>query len=82
MHELLLEVWLRQEKFLILEISLLGGLIPWRWGAVLGWLWVIEAHQKLGLELPVNIKMIFEGMEGLFGLFEAGWEPECCALFI
>lgn len=39
---------------------------------ILGWLWVIEAHQKLGLELPVNIKMIFEGMEesGSIGLDE------------
>jgi Cys-Gly metallodipeptidase DUG1 len=32
-------------------------------GPVLAWLWVIEAHQKLGLDLPVNIKMCFEGME-------------------
>ncbi|KAJ3338543.1 hypothetical protein HDU93_009391 [Gonapodya sp. JEL0774] len=30
---------------------------------ILSWLWVIEAHQKLGLELPVNVKMCFEGME-------------------
>lgn len=29
----------------------------------MGWLNVLEAHKKLGLELPVNIKMIFEGME-------------------
>jgi Cys-Gly metallodipeptidase DUG1 len=32
-------------------------------GPVLAWLWVIEAHQKLGIEMPVNIKMCFEGME-------------------
>ncbi|KAI9007093.1 hypothetical protein BC832DRAFT_428417 [Gaertneriomyces semiglobifer] len=30
---------------------------------VISWLWVIEAHQKLGIEMPVNIKMVFEGME-------------------
>ncbi|KNC98799.1 metallodipeptidase [Spizellomyces punctatus DAOM BR117] len=30
---------------------------------VISWLWVIEAHQKLGLEMPVNLKMCFEGME-------------------
>ncbi|KXS15981.1 CNDP dipeptidase [Gonapodya prolifera JEL478] len=30
---------------------------------ILSWLWVIEAHQKLGVDLPVNIKMCFEGME-------------------
>ncbi|KAJ3021945.1 hypothetical protein HKX48_007418 [Thoreauomyces humboldtii] len=30
---------------------------------VISWLWVIEAHQKLGLEMPVNLKMVFEGME-------------------
>eukprot|EP00158_Paraphelidium_tribonemae_P005133 Partr_v1_DN27181_c1_g1_i1_m15935 putative Metallopeptidase M20 family len=32
-------------------------------GPVIAWLWVIEAHQKLNLELPVNLKMCFEGME-------------------
>ncbi|EGD79924.1 CNDP dipeptidase 2 [Salpingoeca rosetta] len=32
-------------------------------GPVLGWLWAIEASQELGLDLPVNIKMVFEGME-------------------
>ncbi|KAI9099303.1 hypothetical protein DFS34DRAFT_617096 [Phlyctochytrium arcticum] len=30
---------------------------------IISWLWVVEAHQRLGIELPVNIKMIFEGME-------------------
>ncbi|TPX59946.1 hypothetical protein PhCBS80983_g02120 [Powellomyces hirtus] len=30
---------------------------------VISWLWVIEAHQKLGVEMPVNLKMCFEGME-------------------
>eukprot|EP00049_Salpingoeca_infusionum_P000171 m.37775 g.37775 ORF g.37775 m.37775 type:complete len:483 (-) comp10131_c0_seq1:2280-3728(-) len=32
-------------------------------GPVLGWLWVIEATQALSIDLPVNIKMVFEGME-------------------
>jgi nonspecific dipeptidase len=32
-------------------------------GPVLGWLWAIEAAAALGYELPVNIKMVFEGME-------------------
>jgi Cys-Gly metallodipeptidase DUG1 len=32
-------------------------------GPVISWLWVIDIHQKLGLELPVNLKMCFEGME-------------------
>ncbi|GMK54346.1 hypothetical protein CspeluHIS016_0109320 [Cutaneotrichosporon spelunceum] len=32
-------------------------------GPVLGWLNVVEAHKNLGLEMPVNMKMIFEGME-------------------
>jgi nonspecific dipeptidase len=33
---------------------------------------VVEAHQKLGLALPVNLKLIYEGMEeyGSDGLFE------------
>lgn len=32
-------------------------------GPVISWLWVIETHQKLGIEMPVNLKMCFEGME-------------------
>lgn len=32
-------------------------------GPVTAWMWVIEAYQKLGLELPVNLRFIFEGME-------------------
>lgn len=32
-------------------------------GPVLGWLNVIEAHQKAGVEFPVNLLMCFEGME-------------------
>ncbi|CCM05748.1 uncharacterized protein FIBRA_07980 [Fibroporia radiculosa] len=32
-------------------------------GPILGWLNVLEAHQKLGLELPVNLCFCFEGME-------------------
>jgi nonspecific dipeptidase len=32
-------------------------------GPALSWLWVVEAHQKLGIELPVNVKLIYEGME-------------------
>ena len=29
----------------------------------MAWLNCIEAHQKLGIDLPVNLKFIFEGME-------------------
>jgi len=32
-------------------------------GPILGWLNVIEAHQQAGIELPVNLKFCFEGME-------------------
>ncbi|SMR44015.1 unnamed protein product [Zymoseptoria tritici ST99CH_3D1] len=32
-------------------------------GPVLGWLNVMEAHQKAGIEFPVNLLMCFEGME-------------------
>ncbi|KAI5958522.1 dug1 [Candida pseudojiufengensis] len=41
-------------------------------GPVLGWLNVIEAHNKLGWELPVNLIVCFEGMEesGSLGLDE------------
>ena len=38
----------------------------------MGWLNVIEAHNKLGWELPVNLVVCFEGMEesGSLGLDE------------
>jgi acetylornithine deacetylase/succinyl-diaminopimelate desuccinylase-like protein len=41
-------------------------------GPALSWLWIVEAHQKLGIDLPVNIKILYEGMEeyGSEGLFE------------
>ena len=41
-------------------------------GPALSWLWVIEAHRDLRIELPVNIKLLYEGMEefGSDGLFE------------
>ncbi|KAJ3098012.1 hypothetical protein HDU97_004372 [Phlyctochytrium planicorne] len=32
-------------------------------GPIISWLWVVEAYKTLGLELPVNIKVCFEGME-------------------
>ncbi|KAH3670357.1 hypothetical protein WICMUC_004853 [Wickerhamomyces mucosus] len=41
-------------------------------GPVIGWLNAIEAHKELGLELPVNLITVFEGMEesGSLGLDE------------
>ena len=41
-------------------------------GPVLGWLNVLEAHKSLGIELPVNLRLVFEGMEesGSLGLDE------------
>jgi Cys-Gly metallodipeptidase DUG1 len=32
-------------------------------GPVLGWVNILEAHKTLGLELPVNLRFCFEGME-------------------
>ncbi|KAJ3492028.1 hypothetical protein NLI96_g289 [Meripilus lineatus] len=32
-------------------------------GPVLGWVNVLEAHHALGIELPVNLRFCFEGME-------------------
>ncbi|KAG8844480.1 Cys-Gly metallodipeptidase [Serendipita sp. 411] len=32
-------------------------------GPLLGWINVLEAHVKQGIEMPVNIKFCFEGME-------------------
>ncbi|KAI8928454.1 hypothetical protein BC831DRAFT_448725 [Entophlyctis helioformis] len=32
-------------------------------GPIISWIWLIEIHQKLGIELPVNLKICFEGME-------------------
>ena len=42
-------------------------------GPVLAWLNCVEAFQKSGIELPVNLKFIFEGMEesGSEGLDDA-----------
>lgn len=41
-------------------------------GPVMGWINVLEAHQALGLDLPVNLKFCLEGMEesGSVGLDE------------
>ncbi|CCH45886.1 cytosolic nonspecific dipeptidase [Wickerhamomyces ciferrii] len=41
-------------------------------GPVIGWLNAIQAHKELGLELPVNLITVFEGMEesGSLGLDE------------
>ncbi|KAI3477706.1 hypothetical protein L1887_60525 [Cichorium endivia] len=41
-------------------------------GPILGWLNAIEAHQQAGIEMPVNLKFCFEGMEesGSVGLDE------------
>lgn len=42
-------------------------------GPCLAWLNTIEAYQQQGIDLPVNLKFIFEGMEesGSEGLDEA-----------
>ncbi|KAF8695794.1 CNDP dipeptidase, partial [Rhizoctonia solani] len=32
-------------------------------GPLLGWINVLEAHRALGIELPVNLRVCFEGME-------------------
>lgn len=32
-------------------------------GPIMGWLNVLEAHQKQNLQLPVNVRFLFEGME-------------------
>lgn len=41
-------------------------------GPILGWLNVLEAHKDLRIELPVNLRFVFEGMEesGSVGLDE------------
>ncbi len=41
-------------------------------GPVVGWLNAIQAHKELGIELPVNLVTVFEGMEesGSLGLDE------------
>jgi Cys-Gly metallodipeptidase DUG1 len=32
-------------------------------GPIIGWLNAIEAHQKAGVEFPVNLKICFEGSQ-------------------
>lgn len=41
-------------------------------GPALSWLWIVEAHRELGVDLPVNLKILYEGMEefGSVGMFE------------
>ena len=41
-------------------------------GPALSWLWVVEAHRKLNMKLPVRLKLLYEGMEefGSEGLHE------------
>ena len=41
-------------------------------GPVIAWLWILQAHQQLGVPLPVNLRFVFEGMEesGSTGLDE------------
>ena len=41
-------------------------------GPALSWLWMVEAFNELKIPLPVNIKIIYEGMEeyGSEGMFE------------
>ncbi|KAJ3193908.1 hypothetical protein HK101_003888 [Irineochytrium annulatum] len=42
---------------------------------IISWLWVVEAHKELGIEMPVNVKVCFEGMEesGSEGLDDLIW---------
>lgn len=41
-------------------------------GPIIGWINMLEAHRQAGVELPVNLKFVFEGMEesGSVGLDE------------
>lgn len=41
-------------------------------GPALSWLWLVEAHQNLNVDLPVNIKILYEGLEefGSEGILE------------
>jgi len=45
-------------------------------GPALSWLWMVEAFNELKMDLPVNIKIIYEGMEeyGSEGMYEAVFE--------
>jgi acetylornithine deacetylase/succinyl-diaminopimelate desuccinylase-like protein len=41
-------------------------------GPALSWLWVVAAYQRVNKPLPVNLKLVYEGMEesGSVGIFE------------
>lgn len=41
-------------------------------GPALSWLWIVYLHQQMGVDLPVNVKILYEGMEeyGSDGVFE------------
>lgn len=53
-------------------------------GPALSWLWVVEAYQELGLDLPVNLKIMYEGMEeyGSEGIFEVIQEESKTGKFL
>mgnify|MGYP001987390142 CR=1 FL=1 len=34
-------------------------------GPALSWLWAVEAHRKLGMKLPVKLKLLFESKDHL-----------------
>jgi len=68
----------RTEPFVLTEVDgkLYGRGTTDDKGPVLSWFWAIEAHQALGIPLPVNVKMCLEGMEesGSVGLEELVYE--------
>lgn len=50
-------------------------------GPALSWLWVIWLYQQLNITLPINVKLLFEGMEefgseGLFDVIVAESQPD------
>jgi nonspecific dipeptidase len=53
-------------------------------GPALSWLWMIEAFNALGIELPVNVKIVYEGMEeyGSEGMFETVQELSKTGAFL
>ena len=59
-------------------------------GPVLGWMHAIEAYQKSGIDLPVNVKFCFEGLSALhttrmvFKIMLSGQRkpPHCCCVGI
>ena len=74
--------WTQDDPFALTEVdgALFGRGASDDKGPVTAWMAAIDTHRRLGRELPVNLRFIFEGMEESgsadFPAGEEAWGPE------